>query len=92
MTLEPDILRLVIHKKMPIGNLKIDRAFIKNLHQSSRDKAFVEAIVTMAHTLGMKTLAECVELEEHFSFLLGIQCEIVQGYWFSKPVPANLVI
>ena len=77
-------------QKMPIDNLKIDRSFIKNLHTSSRDKAFVEAIVTMAHTLGMKTIAEGVELEEQFAFLQAIECEIAQGYLFSKPVPPDL--
>ena len=77
-------------QKMPIDNLKIDRSFIKNLHKSSRDKAFVEAIVTMAHTLGMKTIAEGVELEEQFTFLQAIECEIAQGYLFSKPVPPDI--
>jgi len=72
---------------MPIDNLKIDRSFIKNLHHSVKDKAFVQAIVTMAHTLGMKIIAEGVELEEQFMFLDEIDCEVAQGYLFSKPVP-----
>jgi len=76
-------------QKMPIDNLKIDRSFIKNLHHSPKDKAFVQAIVSMAHTLGMKTIAEGVELEEQFSFLVDINCEIAQGYLFSKPVPPD---
>lgn len=74
-------------QKMPINNLKIDRAFIKNLHHSTKDKAFVQAIVTMAHTLGMKIIAEGVELEEQFTFLEEINCEIAQGFLFSKPLP-----
>ena len=74
-------------QQMPIDNLKIDRSFIKNLHHSAKDKAFVQAIVTMAHTLGMKIIAEGVELEEQFSFLEEIDCEIAQGFLFSKPVP-----
>lgn len=43
----------------------------------------------MAHTLGMKSVAEGVELEEQFTFLQEIGCEVVQGYLFSKPVPAD---
>ena len=76
-------------QQMPIDNLKIDRSFIKNLHHSAKDKAFVQAIVTMAHTLGMRIIAEGVELEEQFTFLKEINCEVAQGYLFSKPVPAD---
>lgn len=73
---------------MPIDCLKIDRSFIKNLHNSKKDKAFVQAIVTMAKTLGMITVAEGVEIEEQFEFLQEIGCEVAQGYLFSKPLPA----
>ena len=76
-------------QQMPIDNLKIDRSFIKNIHHSDKDQAFVQAIVTMAHTLGMKTIAEGVELEEQFTFLKKIGCEVAQGYLFSKPIPAE---
>lgn len=76
-------------QQMPIDNLKIDRSFIKNIHHSDKDKAFIQAIVTMAHTLGMKIIAEGVELEEQFTFLKEIGCEIAQGYLFSKPVPQD---
>ena len=75
-------------QQMPFDNLKIDRSFIKNIHTSAKDKAFVQAIVTMAHTLGMKTIAEGVELEEQFIILNEIGCEIAQGYLFSKPISA----
>jgi len=73
---------------LPIDCMKIDRSFIKNVHTSMKDKAFVQAIVTMAQTLGMKTIAEGVEMEEQFEFLRDIGCEIAQGYLFSKPLPA----
>ena len=76
-------------QQMPIDNLKIDRSFIKNIHLSEKDKAFVRAIVTMANTLGMKTVAEGVELEEQFDFLKEVGCEVAQGYLFSEPVPAD---
>ena len=73
--------------RMPIDNLKIDRSFIKNIHRSNNDKALVQAIVTMAHTLGMKVIAEGVENEEQYEFLKEIGCEIMQGFLISKPVP-----
>ncbi len=76
---------------MPIDNLKIDRAFIKKLHHSEKDQAFVQAIVTMAHTLGMKVVAEGVELEEQFLFLKDIGCEVAQGFLFSEPLPAEKI-
>jgi len=76
-------------QQMPIDNLKIDRSFIKNIHHSTKDQAFVQAIVTMAHTLGMKIIVEGVELEEQFTFLKKIGCEVAQGYLFSKPIPAE---
>ena len=49
----------------------------------------MQAIVTMAHTLGMNTIAEGVELEEQFTFLKKIGCEVAQGYLFSKPIPSD---
>jgi len=76
-------------QKMPIDHLKIDRSFIKNLHHTPKDKAFVQAIVTMAHTLGMKTIAEGVELEEQFTFLEEIKCEVAQGFLYSKPMSSD---
>jgi len=72
-------------QQMPIDNLKIDRSFINNIHHSPTDQALVQAIVTMAHTLGMKTIAEGVELEGQKE----IGCEVAQGYLFSKPVPSE---
>lgn len=76
-------------QRMPIDNLKIDRSFIKNIHKSENDQTFVKTIVTMAHTLGIKVIAEGVELEEQFILLKELQCEIAQGYLFSKPLPAK---
>lgn len=75
-------------QKMPIDNLKIDRSFVKDLHHSANDKALVQAMVTMAHALGIKIIAEGVELEEQFAFLNEIECEIAQGFLFSKPAPS----
>ena len=77
---------------MPIDTLKIDRAFIRNLHESKKDYTFVKTIIAMAHSLGMDVVAEGVENEEQFQLLKNMKCEIAQGYMFSKPVPADQLI
>ena len=76
-------------QKMPIDTLKIDRAFIRYLNDSEKDQAFVIAIITMAHSLGMDVVAEGVENEEQFQFLRERKCEVAQGFMFSPPVPAE---
>ena len=79
-------------QRMPIDNLKIDRSFIKNIHEIENDKTFVKTIVKMAHTLGMIVIAEGVELEEQMSILEDMDCEIAQGYLFSRPLPAEDIV
>ena len=79
-------------QRMPIDNLKIDRSFIKNIHEIENDRTFVKTIVKMAHTLGMTVIAEGVEIEEQLSILKGMDCEIAQGYLFSKPLPAEDIV
>ncbi len=74
---------------MPIDNLKIDRSFVKNLHRPEKDKAFIQAIVTMAQTLGMKVIAESVEVKEQYGLLKEMDRDLAQGYLLSKPVPEN---
>lgn len=76
-------------QKMPIDTLKIDRAFIMNLHESETDQVFVRTIISMAHSLGMEVVAEGVENEKQLKLLHGMKCNIAQGYWFSPPVPVD---
>lgn len=76
-------------KKFDIDFLKIDQTFVKNLHNDDNDKALCEAIVVMAHTLGIKVIAEGVELKEQADFLTLIGCDYLQGYYISRPVPAE---
>jgi diguanylate cyclase (GGDEF)-like protein/PAS domain S-box-containing protein len=75
-------------KKLDIDYLKIDQSFTRNLSRGSSDLALSEAIVVMAHKLGLKVIAEGVETEEQRELLAEIGCDYGQGYLFSKPVPA----
>jgi len=76
-------------KKYHIDFLKIDQAFVSNLVAHSTDMALCEAIIVMAHVLGMKVIAEGVETEEQRDLLLKAGCDYGQGYLFSKPVRAE---
>lgn len=76
-------------KKFDIDYLKIDREFIQNLAQNSDDQALCEAIIVMAHRLGLRVIAEGVETEQQRQILLAAGCDYGQGYLFSKPLPAD---
>src|SRR3990170_1924143 len=74
-------------KRFPIGELKIDRSFIKDVTSNPDDAALVEAILSMARSLKLKTVAEGVETLEQLMFLVEHKCEVIQGYYFSRPLP-----
>ena len=76
-------------KKYPVDILKIDQSFIKNIPDSSEDEAITSAIISLAHILGMKVIAEGVETEQQFQFLEKNKCDMVQGYYFYKPMPVD---
>jgi EAL domain-containing protein (putative c-di-GMP-specific phosphodiesterase class I) len=76
-------------KKFPIHTLKIDKAFIDDIATSSVDKHMAEAIINIAHNLGLKVVAEGVEHETQLDILKKYECEMMQGYLFSKPVNAT---
>jgi len=76
-------------KKMDIDYLKIDKSFIDNLKADSSEMALCEAIVVMAHKLDIKVIAEGIETKEQRDLLFMMDCDYVQGYYFSKPIPAD---
>ena len=76
-------------KKFQIYKLKIDQSFVRDITDDPDDKAIVAAIISMAHSLGMQTIAEGVETEGQLAFLKDRGCTEVQGYYFSRPLPAN---
>jgi len=78
-------------KKIPINNIKIDRSFINELINSPEDASIVITTITMAHNLGLKTIAEGVETEDQCKFLRILRCDMLQGYYFCKPIPASEV-
>ncbi|PTQ69783.1 PAS domain S-box-containing protein/diguanylate cyclase (GGDEF)-like protein [Nitrosomonas oligotropha] len=76
-------------KKFDIDYLKIDRSFISNLDSKSNDRILCEAVITMAHRLGMKVIAEGVETDLQKELLTSMGCDFGQGNFFSKPVTAD---
>lgn len=76
-------------KQLPLDSLKIDRAFIRDLPGDEEDAAIAAATISMAHSLGLKVVAEGVETEAQLYFLQQRGCELFQGYLFSKPVDAE---
>ncbi len=76
-------------KKLPIHKLKIDQSFITSLSKDRDYQAITNAIIAMAHILKVKVVAEGVETEDQMSFLNSRDCDEMQGYLFSKPVPAR---
>ena len=76
-------------KKFDIDYLKIDQSFVRNLASDSDDIALCEAIIVMAHKLGLKVIAEGVETSEQRDLLADAGCDYGQGYFFSRPVPAE---
>ena len=76
-------------KKFKVYKLKIDQSFVRDISNDPDDKAIVSAIISMAGNLGIQTIAEGVETAEQLDYLRLQGCDEVQGYYFSKPLPAE---
>jgi len=76
-------------REFNIDYLKIDRSFVQHLTLDSKEYALCQAIITMAHQLGMRVIAEGIETEEQSALLQGFDCDFGQGYLFSKPIIAD---
>lgn len=74
-------------KRYPLDTLKIDKSFVRDVTMDGDDAALVKAMIAMAHGLGLKVVAEGVETEAQLKFLKAHDCDFVQGFLFSKPLP-----
>lgn len=76
-------------KKFDIDYLKIDQSFVRNLASGASDLALCEAMIGMAHKLGIQVIAEGIETQDQYAILKKMGCDYGQGYFFSKPLPAD---
>jgi EAL domain-containing protein (putative c-di-GMP-specific phosphodiesterase class I) len=76
-------------KRFAVDKLKIDQSFVRDLVTDPDDAAIVRAIIQMAHSLKLKTIAEGVESAEVAEELRLSQCDEIQGYWIARPMPAD---
>jgi len=78
-------------KSFPISTLKIDKSFVRDLAHSTDDQAIALAVISLGHRLQLRVIAEGVETEEQREFLVANECDEMQGYLFSPPVPAERI-
>lgn len=75
-------------KRFPLDALKVDRSFVQDIVGDSDDASITRAVITMAHHLKLKVVAEGVETEEQLALLVSHHCDCIQGYFYSRPLPA----
>jgi PAS domain S-box-containing protein len=78
--------------RIPVDTLKIDRAFISNMDSDPESREIVRIIIMLAHNLGLKVVAEGAETEEHINLLKQLNCEMAQGYFFSRPADDQAMV
>lgn len=78
-------------KRMPVQKLKIDQGFVAGLPEGDDDISIVRAVIALARSMNMRVLAEGVEQADQAAFLLENGCQLGQGYWFARPMPADRI-
>ncbi|RZL00801.1 MAG: EAL domain-containing protein [Rubrivivax sp.] len=79
-------------RQLPARQLKIDRSFVADIETSNDARAIVRAVVQLAHALGLHVVAEGVETEGQRDILRQMDCDELQGYFFARPMPADLLL
>lgn len=78
-------------KQFPVTSLKIDRSFIRDAPGQPKDRAIMEAAVFIGHRLGLEVVAEGVETDEQLALVRDIHCDLVQGFYFYRPMSADAI-
>jgi EAL domain-containing protein (putative c-di-GMP-specific phosphodiesterase class I) len=76
-------------KRFPVDVIKIDRSFVSELEEDAGDAAIVKAVLSLGQSLDIRVVAEGVETAEQASFLREHGCDLGQGYYFGRPMPAR---
>ncbi len=76
-------------KRLPVDELKIDKSFVMSMQRDEQDAKIVRSTIDLAHNLGLKVVAEGLEDEQAWPLLKALSCDLAQGYWIAKPMPAN---
>jgi EAL domain-containing protein (putative c-di-GMP-specific phosphodiesterase class I) len=76
-------------RRLPLDQLKIDQAFVRDILKDAGSGAIAESIISLGRAMGLSVIAEGVETEEQRDFLAGLGCHAFQGYLFSRPVPVD---
>ncbi len=79
-------------KRFPVNTLKIDQSFVVDIADNPKDEAIAVTIITLAHSMGMRALAEGVEFPKQMEILKDYGCDIIQGYLYSKPLALDAII
>ena len=79
-------------KRFQVGTLKIDQSFVRGLPQNTENAAIVVAVIQMAQALSIEVVAEGVETEAQATFLQSAGCDVLQGYWLGRPMPAGQLV
>lgn len=78
-------------KKVSFDRLKIAREFVAGIGKNEKDEAIVSSLIELTHRLGIKVIAEGVETQEEFNYILQADCDEIQGYYFFRPMPASQI-
>ena len=79
-------------RQFPIDRLKVDQSFVRDVLTNSDDQAITRTIINLGHSLGLKVIAEGVETIDHQNFLLRENCDEVQGFKYTKPIPFDQLL